>query len=99
MKVITGPFADTSDMPEVHRMFRREFGLLLALVREVAAGDEERTRIVTAHVDFLWKILARGSRKVASIVQLMVGHHERSDGFAAYSRRAHATGTPRRSPG
>ena len=92
MGIINGPFADTSDMHKVHTMFRREFGLLPALVRNVTAGDEARSRIVADHIEFLsmilethhqsedeslWpKVLDRGTHEVAPVVHLMKSHHE-----------------------
>jgi hypothetical protein len=39
-----GSHADTSDMYMVHTTFRREFGALPSLVRNVQAGDIRRSR-------------------------------------------------------
>ncbi|MFJ2648132.1 dioxygenase [Streptomyces sp. NPDC087420] len=85
--------ADTRDMHMVHTMFRREFAALPALVRGVAAEDAERLAVVADHVTFLsgvleahhraedvhlWpRLLDRGSGKIAPLVQMMEGHHER----------------------
>lgn len=93
MSNIQGPFADTSDMPRVHTMFRREFGLLPALVDRVRAADRARSRIVADHVEFLgqllenhhqsedeslWpKLLLRGHEEVAPVVHLMESQHQR----------------------
>jgi len=87
-----GPYADTRDMYVAHTMFRREFGLMPALVRGVTAGDKERTQIVGEHMELLnmvldhhhaaedkhlWpRLLDRGSESVAPVVHLMEGQHE-----------------------
>jgi hemerythrin-like domain-containing protein len=86
-----GPYADTRDMYMVHTMLRREFALLPPLVRDVTAGDEERTQIVADHIEFLgtilhahhhsedvylWpKLLDRGSEEIVPIIHLMEGQH------------------------
>jgi hypothetical protein len=91
MTTTGGPYADTRDMYMVHTMLRREFALLPALVRDVTAGDEERTQIVADHIEFLgtilhahhhsedvylWpKLLDRGSEEIVPIVHLMEGQH------------------------
>jgi hemerythrin-like domain-containing protein len=75
----------------IHTMFRREFALLPALVRD-ADGDENRSQIVADHIDLLatilhahhhsedvnlWpKLLDRGSQEVAPIIHLMEDQHE-----------------------
>ena len=41
----------------VHTMFRREFGLMPGLVRAVAAGDKQRTKLVADHVALVSKVL------------------------------------------
>jgi hemerythrin-like domain-containing protein len=87
-----GPYADTRDMHAVHTLFRREFALMPALVRGVAARDKERAGIVADHIELmnavlhhhhraedkhLWpKLLDRASKDVASIVHDMEGQHE-----------------------
>lgn len=40
---------DTQDMVIVHRVFRREFALLPAMITAVAAGDTKRAKIVGHH--------------------------------------------------
>lgn len=42
---------DTRDMIEVHRVFRREFGLTPARVRATAAGDLAGAQTVAGHID------------------------------------------------
>jgi hemerythrin-like domain-containing protein len=79
-------------MYAVHTFFRREFGLMPALVRGVTARDKERSQIVADHLELLntvlhhhhraedkhlWpRLLDRGSKDVASLVHVMEGHHE-----------------------
>ena len=88
----SGSHADIRDMYMVPVAFRREFGALPNLVRNVQAGDVKRSRIIGEHIDILrlflyahhhsedmhlWpKLLDRGSREVAPIVHLMEGQHE-----------------------
>jgi hemerythrin-like domain-containing protein len=88
----TGSRADTRDMYMVHTTFRREFGALPSLVRNVQAGDIQRSQTIGDHIDILgiylyahhhsedihlWpKLLYRGPREVAPIVHLMEGQHE-----------------------
>ena len=87
----TGSHADTRDMYMVHTTFRREFGALPSLVRNVPDGDIQRSLIIADHIDILsiylyahhhsedihlWpKLLDRGP-EVAPIVHLMEGQHE-----------------------
>jgi hemerythrin-like domain-containing protein len=91
------PYADTSDMYLVHTAFRREFGLLPALVRGVTAGQTERARIVADHIQLLaqclhehhsgedavlWpRLLARAPKEVDPVVHLVEGHHENIEGL------------------
>jgi hemerythrin-like domain-containing protein len=79
-------------MYAVHTLFRREFSLMPALVRGVAARDKERSEIVADHIllmntvlhhhhraedKHLWpRLLDRGSKDVASVVHVMEGQHE-----------------------
>src|SRR5882762_8864155 len=80
------PYADTRDMYAAHTAFRREFGLLPALVRNVAAHDNDRVRVVTDHIKLLnhflqehhaaedafpWpKLLARAPKETDPVVHL-----------------------------
>jgi hemerythrin-like domain-containing protein len=84
--------ADTRDMYMVHTTFRREFGALPNLVRNVPADDIQRSPTIGDHIDILsiylyahhhsedihlWpKLLDRGPQEVAPIVHLMEGQHE-----------------------
>jgi hemerythrin-like domain-containing protein len=86
------PYADTRDMHTVHAVFRREYALLPALVRAVAAKDAERAQVVADHVRLvnlilhhhhaaedatLWPtLLKRAPREVDSVVHLLESQHE-----------------------
>ncbi len=86
---------DTSVMPTLHTMFRREFRLAGGVVRGVAAGDVTRARVVADHIDYLsrslhhhhtieddlmWpRLLERVPEELAPIVHLMESQHERAD--------------------
>jgi hemerythrin-like domain-containing protein len=86
---------DTSEMATIHTFFRREFRLAGGVVREVAAGDTARARVVADHLDYLgrclhhhhtaedelaWPLLLRRvSEELAPIVRLMEAQHERVD--------------------
>jgi EmrB/QacA subfamily drug resistance transporter len=85
------PYADTSHMYKIHAMFRREFALLPALVRSVAAKDEERAETVAGHIRLvslmlhehhsgedavLWPLLlTRAPREIDPVIDLVAGHH------------------------
>jgi hemerythrin-like domain-containing protein len=43
------PGCDTHDMVLIHRVFRREFGLLPAAIRAVTADDCDRAAVIAAH--------------------------------------------------
>jgi hemerythrin-like domain-containing protein len=76
----------------LHNAIRREFRLLPALVRGVAAEDTGRSQTVAGHIGFLttilhahhrgedlvlWPILLdRGSAEIAPVVGVMEGHHQ-----------------------
>jgi hypothetical protein len=47
----TGSHADTRDMYMVHTAFRREFGALPNLVRNVEAGNAQRSQIIGDHFE------------------------------------------------
>lgn len=51
------PLADARDMFAAHTIFRREFGLMPALVRAVPAGDAARTTVVGDHVEMVRSVL------------------------------------------
>jgi hemerythrin-like domain-containing protein len=48
---------DTHDMVVVHRMFRREFGLMPAMLATVEAGDVQRSTVLGAHATEMLSIL------------------------------------------
>ncbi|TQM01532.1 hemerythrin HHE cation binding domain-containing protein [Actinoallomurus bryophytorum] len=99
MSITTEQFFDGREMFVVHAMFRREFGLMPELVRGVAAGDQQRMRVVAGHLvgvatvlhhhhraedEQAWPfLLERGSEDVARIVQLMEIQHANIDELAA----------------
>ena len=62
---VTVPLADTSDMIQLHRVFREALASAAPLVGSVAAGDTERAEIVHA---YYFNVLA-----------LLHGHHEGED--------------------
>jgi hemerythrin-like domain-containing protein len=85
------PMADVRDMYMAHTMFRREFGLLPQLIRDVREGDVTRAGIVGAHAEllslilhlhhegedmFLWpRLEARGGAEAEAIVPTMEAQH------------------------
>jgi hemerythrin-like domain-containing protein len=89
--ITAAPGADTESMLPVHAMFRREFSLLPALVREVASGNEYRTNVISDHIrlliavlhehhlaedEFLWpKLLDRGSAQAVEVASVMQSQH------------------------
>jgi hemerythrin-like domain-containing protein len=91
--------ADTRDMYMAHDMFRREIGLLPALVRAATAGDTERAGILAAHLELvqeilhhhhhaedkhIWpRLLDRGTAEVDPIVRVMEQQHEQIDKVVA----------------
>ena len=86
---------DTSEMATIHTFFRREFRLAGGVVRGVAAGDVQRAREVSDHLEYVgrclhhhhtaedelaWPILLeRVPDELAPIVTLMESQHERVD--------------------
>lgn len=95
MPGIGEPLADTRDMYVVHAMFRREFGLLPALVRAAADGDRERVQTVANHLELvdsilmhhhhgedkhIWpRLVERSYSEAASIVGIMESQHANID--------------------
>jgi hemerythrin-like domain-containing protein len=59
------PMADSRDMLVVHRMFRRQFAAIPALVSDVADGDAARAAVVADHVEWM--------------VEFLHSHHEGED--------------------
>jgi hemerythrin-like domain-containing protein len=86
------PYADTSDMPKVHAMFRREFALMPGLVRSVSAEDHERAQAMADHIRLvslvlhhhhsgedavLWpRLLTRAPREIDPVVHLVEDQHQ-----------------------
>ncbi len=91
----TTPQTDTSVMPVIHSLFRRELRLAGGLLRGVAAGDTTRAAVVADHLalvdevlhhhhtaedDLLWPLLLeRVPEDLAPIVHLMESQHERAE--------------------
>jgi hypothetical protein len=89
------PYADVREMYMAHTMFRREFGLLPALIGGVAAADATRARIIAEHYDlihltlhhhhqaedtYLWpRLVSRAGQEAPSIVAAMEAQHEQLD--------------------
>jgi hemerythrin-like domain-containing protein len=85
------PLADIRDMYMAHAMFRREFGLAPALVRDVADGDVQRAVVVADHLKVvdnslhhhhaaedahLWPRLAeRAGAEAGPVVRVMEEQH------------------------
>jgi hemerythrin-like domain-containing protein len=85
-----------SEMLIVHDMFRREFTLMLGLVRGVEAGDRDRAQIIGDHIevatgalhthhvledDNVWPLLRdRCGESVAPLVKLMEDQHHQIAG-------------------
>lgn len=88
----TNDIVDTWEMVVIHRMFRREFGLLPGLIRRVADGDRQRAAVVADHLAFLtdglhhhhttedellWpKLLERVGELDGELVRRMEAQHE-----------------------
>jgi hemerythrin-like domain-containing protein len=79
-------------MVVIHRVFRREFGLLPALIRGVAADDLERAKVVADHAtgllrfvhvhhsgedELLWPVLRERVEIEADLIRRMEDQHER----------------------
>ena len=83
---------DGREMVMLHDSFRREFALMPALVRGVAAGDGERAQVVAAHIAYVttilhhhhhgedvdvWPLLVeRCPAECAPLVELMEAQHD-----------------------
>jgi hemerythrin-like domain-containing protein len=77
-------------MVVIHRVFRREFGLLPALIRGVAADDVERAKVVADHAtgllrlvhlhhtgedEYLWPVLLERVEVEADLIRRMEDQH------------------------
>jgi hypothetical protein len=102
MSGTAGPAAHEM-MPVIHRIFRRQFGEMRALVREVPAGDTARVRAVADHVEFLldglhmhhtteddliWPKLLDRVGLDAPLVERMEVQHQQVDGSMTEVRAA-----------
>ena len=82
---------DTNEMKVIHRVFRREFTALPALVRGVRDGDTERSAVVGAHLqqmlwflrihhegedELLWPLLLDRATLQADLVHRMESQHQ-----------------------
>lgn len=89
MTTATG--CDTADMRMVHRVFRREFALLPAMVRAVRPGDTARSALVAGHAreqiealehhhhgedELLWPPLAARAAFDAGVLDRMRAQHQ-----------------------
>jgi hypothetical protein len=91
----TEPHADVREMYMAHAMFRREFGLLPALVGGVSAADVARAAIIEQHFEllqsvlhhhhqaedtYLWpRVLSRAAADAVPVVAAMEAQHEEID--------------------
>jgi hemerythrin-like domain-containing protein len=89
------PYADVREMHMAHTMFRREFGLLPALIGGVSAADVTRARVIAQHFDllqvvlhhhhhaedtYLWpRVLDRAGQETAPVVAAMETQHAELD--------------------
>src|SRR6187431_3266194 len=91
------PMADVSGMFVIHRAFRREFGMLPTLIRNVPPADIERAEIVAAHLDLvlaglhmhhtgedevLWPLLLEREAPSTQLVETMQAQHDGIDVYA-----------------
>lgn len=89
------PKADVREMYMAHTMFRREFGLLPALISGVSADDAARARVIAQHFalirtilhhhhlaedTYLWpRVASRAPAGAASVVAAMEAQHGELD--------------------
>ena len=89
------PYADVREMYMAHTMFRREFGLLPALIGGVSAADAARAQVIAQHFEliqsvlhhhhhaedvYLWpRVLSRAGQDAAPVVAAMETQHEELD--------------------
>jgi hemerythrin-like domain-containing protein len=89
---MTTTHTDTWDMVLVHRVFRREFRILPALVRAVLPGDTARADVLGEHLanvaaglhhhhttedEMVWPLLLDRARPHTDLVNRMEAQHER----------------------
>lgn len=96
--------ADSRDMYAVHRVFRREFSNLPALIEAVGDRDTRRAAVVAGHVEFLvtilhhhhhgedelvWpKLLSQGTAEIGPLVHTMEAQHHALEGTLENLTRA-----------
>jgi hypothetical protein len=75
------PYADVREMYMAHTMFRREFGLLPAVISNVAAADATRAHHHHQAEDtYLWpRLVSRAAQEAPPIVAAMQAQHEQLD--------------------
>jgi hemerythrin-like domain-containing protein len=89
------PYADVREMYLAHTMFRREFGLLPALIGGVSAADAARAQVIAQHFEliqnvlhhhhhaedvYLWpRVLTRAGQDAAPVVAAMETQHAELD--------------------
>ena len=89
---------DVNEMVVIHRVFRREFVAMPALVRRTADGDTARARIVGDHLrlimgglhmhhtgedEVLWPLLLERAAPSTGLVETMQAQHHAVDEYAA----------------
>ncbi len=105
MNVTAGPAA--REMPIIHRIFRRQFAEVRALVREVPAAEVVRVAAVADHLEFLldglhmhhtteddliWPKLLDRAGLDAPLVERMERQHQQIDESVAEVRAASGCG-------
>ncbi|MBM2617707.1 hemerythrin domain-containing protein [Actinoplanes sp. LDG1-06] len=88
----TSERTDTWDMIMVHRVFRREFRIMPALVRAVTPGDTARAEVLGEHLanvalglhhhhtaedELVWPLMLERARMHADLINRMEAQHER----------------------
>jgi hemerythrin-like domain-containing protein len=89
------PYEYVREMYMAHTTFRREFGLLPALISGVSAADVARARVIAEHFEliqtvlhhhhqaedtYLWpRVLSRGGQDAVPVVAVMETQHEELD--------------------
>jgi hypothetical protein len=95
--VQSGQKPDINEMIVIHRVFRREFVALPALIRGVAEGDSARAAVVAGHLrlvlgglhmhhtgedELLWPLLLERAAPSTGLVETMQAQHHRVDEYA-----------------
>ncbi|MDQ6875722.1 MAG: hemerythrin domain-containing protein [Actinomycetota bacterium] len=92
----TSTGCDTHDMVLLHRVFRRQFGQLPAIIQAVAEGDRDRAAVIAAHAgeqldvlhhhhtnedELLWPKLRERPQLDAELTDRMQAQHEQVAGI------------------